>query len=99
MPELCIIGEENLVSGFKAAGIDTFVCENQQEANSVLGKNGKDFPITFISENIADTGYITELKKSGRNIVILPGMTGEKGLGKDALRKVVERVLGKDVLK
>jgi len=96
------IGEEDFVLGFKGIGGEAFIVSNKEEVLKSLerAKRG-NCSIVYLSETFAEeiTKEVEELnKKSGTNIVVLPGLQPPKHLGRQNIRRVIRRAVGRDIL-
>ena len=103
MKKIGIIGDKDSVLCFKAAGVVTFITEDEKEAEAIIKKASNDgFAVIFITEHIMSLIPETVEKfKEDPNLAIipLPGKNGSTGLGMAAIKSSVEKAVGADILK
>ncbi|MDP4008339.1 MAG: V-type ATP synthase subunit F [Candidatus Peregrinibacteria bacterium] len=108
--EIAIIGQKDMIMGFKAIGITAVNALTSEEALSVLKelkneKNGEraKYAIIMVTEELAKTFPEDEYKKLSEDmlpsILIIPGVQGSTGLGMKKLGKIVEKAIGSNILK
>lgn len=101
MYKIGIIGDIDSVMGFKTIGLDTFVAEDSAQASFILTKlAASEYAVIFITEQL--TGNFNDIMekykdKSLPSIIPVPGNGGSKGIGKEAIRRVVERAVGANI--
>ena len=102
MAKVGFIGEEDFVLGFKGIGAEGFVVSNKEEVLKSLEKAKRgDCSIVYLSETFAEEiiKEIEELNKNPEiNIVILPGLQPPKHLGRENIRRLIRRAVGRDIL-
>lgn len=104
MYKIAVIGGRDTVLGFKALGLDTYAvsgAENAKHIFQLLTKQGKDYAIIYVEENLAQilSAEINKFKDSVTPaIILIPGREGSLGLGLSALQSAVERAVGADIL-
>lgn len=89
-----ILGSKNLISGFKAIGLDIF--SNLQDINL------ENYGILFITEDYAKKLHqkIDELSSQTLPAIItVPSAQGATKEGIRNLKKIVEKAIGSDILK
>lgn len=97
-----ILGEKKSVLAFRALGVNVFGVANTDELLKAKEEIKKDdFAIIFITEDIA-SAYPKEIESFYQEtlpaVLVIPGVRGSLGLGKEGLKKIVERALGSDIL-
>lgn len=101
--KLAILGEKKSILGFKALGIETFGIANRDDVQQALTEIEKNqYAILFVTEEIIDqyTGEIESLyQKTLPAILVIPGVSSKVKKGKEALKKIVERALGSEMVK
>ena len=102
MNRIGIIGDADSVLGFKAFGLDAYVCINAEDALTALNKIIKeDYGIIFITEK-----YYKEIEENIAKyaelripaIVAIPGSDGSYGIGLANVKYAVEKAVGADIL-
>lgn len=106
-----IIGPKNVISGFKALGVEAFDAPSGESALEILKNIKKDFTVetatekyavVILIESIANQIPKQELDKVSRGalpaIVVLPGLEGSTGAGVAKLKQLAERAIGSDIL-
>jgi len=101
--KLAILGEKKSILGFKALGIDTFGITSEEDFQKAAKKTGEEeYAILFITEELAEKyeERIEKLyKKALPAILIIPGISPKAEKGKQALRKIIEKALGSEIIK
>jgi V/A-type H+-transporting ATPase subunit F len=100
--KMAIIGESNVVLGFRPLGIETYPVTDATEAEEKL-KNlvqSRDYAIIYLAESLASQmkELVAQLGKFS-NIIVIPVRGGTLGLARDRLKKISARALGTDILK
>lgn len=102
MYKIGIIGGKESVLGFKAVGLDVFVCSRSEEARTLLHQlAGEEYAILYITEALAaDLAEDMDRYKDARlpAIISIPGKEGSAGTGMRSVSKAVERAVGADIL-
>ncbi len=98
-----MIGDYETSIGFKAAGIDTYIAKVPAEAKAMLLALAKEgYGIVFVTEEIASLleDTIDQVNRDTEcAVLIIPSVKGSKGLGKERIKKSVERAVGIDIFK
>jgi len=100
--QIGIIGEKKSILAFHALGVDVFGVSSADDLLKTKEEIEKqDFAIIFITEDIAKD-YPEEIdsfyKETLPAVLVIPGVKGSLGLGKQGLKKILERALGSDIL-
>jgi len=98
--KVAVIGEKDLIWGFKAIGFSIFPVTDVSQADSALEEIGKGgYLLVYITETFAQPlrERIEQVSRMARvDITILPGMERRRlALGK--LRKIAIRAVGADI--
>ena len=102
MYRICIIGDEDSVMCFRAAGVDVFPCGSGENAAGLLHRLAEDgYAIIYITEGLA--AAVTAETDSYRDrllpaVVSLPGRGDAAGRGMSSISSAVERAVGADIL-
>ena len=97
-----ILGEKKSILAFRALGVDVFGVESKEDLSKAKEEIEKEeFAIIFITEDIAKD-YPEEIELFYQETLpatlVIPGVKGSLGLGREGLKKIVERALGSDIL-
>lgn len=100
--KLAVIGEKQIVTAFKAVGLETFFADKAEDATDILRELVKsgDYAVVFITENIAASmdDTLQVLKKRAYTAVVPIPSLEESGYGMASIKKDVERAIGADIL-
>lgn len=110
--QIAIVGPEEVISGFKALGVETFPAETSSGALEALiqiknsvesdASTGKPFALVILIESLALGIPQEDMRRVSKGalpaIVVLPGIEGSKGLGQAKLRALAEKAVGTDIL-
>lgn len=101
--KIAALGEEDIVLGFKALGIETFPVNDSQNAALLLEKliQSKEYGIIFVSESMAEKveGLMSEYGSLPLpSVVYIPGSQGSQGFAMERIRRIIERAVGADIL-
>lgn len=102
MYRTCIIGDEDSVMCFGAAGVDVFQCGGSENAAGLLHRMAEDrYAIIFITEDLASaiTAEIDRYRERMLPAVVsIPGRGDTAGRGMSSISSAVERAVGADIL-
>lgn len=99
--KIAVVGDKDLILAFKAIGMDTFCCENAEQATDSLKKLSKDYAVIFITEDLAeqiDSVLLKYKKKTYPAIIPIPSSKGTNGYGLQGIKHDVEKAVGADIL-
>lgn len=101
--KIAIIGSGDAVIGFKAVGVDSIAVTDLEEAKNKVKTiyDSKEYAALFITEDWYDQlkDFINNLPaKALPSIVAIPSQEGSTGAGLDALKTIVEKAVGSDIL-
>jgi vacuolar-type H+-ATPase subunit F/Vma7 len=103
MPKVIVIGKHANILPFKAVGVepvDVADTDGARQALRAVREAGEE-TLVLIPENIAlDCENEIRLLRQGTNVVVLtlPATEGEVGLQREAVRQLVARSLGVDLM-
>ena len=102
MYRIAVLGDSDSIKGFGALGLDIFPVDTPEEALAKLHKlDGGQYAVIYITEKLAS--HLTrEIEAYEEQVVpaviVIPGLTGNTGMGLAAVSKSVERAVGSDIL-
>lgn len=102
MSRVAVLGQRDIVLGFKASGAQVFRADSLGEAREALTSVLRgDFAVLLVTEDIAEAlkTELLPLYEAGKPVVtILPDARAGKGQAMELLRKRAERALGANIL-
>ena len=108
-----IIGPEEVVSGFRALGVDTYYATTGTELldtlvtmkrtqNAATAEDAIRYAVVIVTESLVTTLPSDDWERASRGvlpaIVVLPGIEGTSGQGIRKLKRLAERAVGSDIL-
>lgn len=101
--KIAIVGNPDTILGFKAVGIEPHPISNKEEGSSVINsfRKSQEYGIVLITEDIAELlgEELAVLEEQTLPAVIrIPSSRGSTGEGLRALKRIVERAVGSDIL-
>lgn len=101
--KIAAVGEEDIVLGFKALGIEIYPVDDPEATVAVVSQlmNSPDYGIVFVSESLAEKVEALRLEIGSRplpSLVYIPGSKGSQGFAMQRIRKIIERAVGADIL-
>lgn len=106
-----IIGPTDVVSGFRALGVDVYPASSGSELLDTLVRlkrgqgdegGGTRYAVVVAMESLVAELPSEEWEKAVRGVLpavlVLPGIEGSSGQGERTLRKLAERAIGSDIL-
>jgi V/A-type H+-transporting ATPase subunit F len=101
MYRIAVIGERDVVLGFRAIGMETVAAENAAEAAEALHRMAKeDYAIIYITEDYA-SAMSREIERYAEQrtpaVIPIPGRDGPCGVAAAAITAAVERAVGADI--
>lgn len=108
---IAIIGPEDVVSGFRALGVDAHPAESSTALLETLARikraqtdeaDGVRYAVVIVTESLVATVPPDDWERASRGVlpavVVLPDLTGSSGEGIRKLRRLAERAIGSDIL-
>ncbi|MBT6069374.1 V-type ATP synthase subunit F [Candidatus Peregrinibacteria bacterium] len=111
---IAIIGQKDVILGFKAIGITAVSATTSEEAltaikelknETVKDSDNEDIPryaIIMVTEDLATHFPEDDMKRLSEGmlpaILTIPGVQGSTGLGMKKLGKIVEKAIGSNIL-
>lgn len=102
MYKIAVMGDKDSIYGFATLGMETFpVSEAAEAAHTLRDLAEKEYAIVYITEALADQ-IANEIDRYREQmlpaIILIPGVSGNTGLGIRAVKKSVEQAVGSDIL-
>ena len=101
MNKMAVVGDNDSIMVFKAAGVDAFGAEDEKKAKEILRQIAKDYSVIFLTEELAEElrDFLKRFNESPYpGILCIPSKKGSTGFGMEELRKASEKALGIDIL-
>jgi V/A-type H+-transporting ATPase subunit F len=101
--KIAAVGEEDIVLGFKALGIEIYPVDDPETTVTVVKKlmDSSDYGIIFVSESLATKVEAIVAESGPRplpSLVYIPGTKGSQGFAMQRIRKIIERAVGADIM-
>lgn len=99
--KLAIIGDDDSVLIFSAAGVDAYPTKDADDATAVLKKIAKEYAVIFITDVLAVLMEDVIKKYNTRPypiILSLPSENGSNGYSEKKLKDAMDKALGVDIL-
>lgn len=102
MSRIAVMGDYDSIYGFATLGLETFPVSDPEEGAVKLKKLAEeDVAVIYMTESLA-----AELNKEVEKykaimkpaIILIPGVSGNTGLGIAGVKKSVEQAVGSDIL-
>lgn len=102
MYKIAVLGDRDSIYGFSSLGLSVFPEDDSTEAARTLRRMAENgYAVIFITEQLASQ-IPQELEryqdKPMPAIIPIPGVTGNTGMGMDAVKAFVERAVGSDIV-
>ncbi|MCI5838831.1 MAG: V-type ATP synthase subunit F [Christensenellaceae bacterium] len=101
MNKMAVVGDNDSIMVFKAAGVDAFGAEDEKKAKEILRQIAKDYSVIFLTEELAEElrDFLKRFNESPYPAILcIPSKKGSTGFGMEELRKASEKALGIDIL-
>ena len=102
MSKVGIIGDKDTVMGFLALGIDIFPAYDADEIKKTINRLAeREYAIIYITEEASLQAKETIAKYKDMElpaIIVIPGISGNLGLGMNEVRESAKRAIGADIL-
>lgn len=101
MSKIAVVGDMESVYGFDALGIDTYFTREAKSAKQAIKEFcGEGYAVIFVTEKIMSEIYedIEQLNADTLPAIIpIPGIYGNTGIGKKAIREAVIKAVGSEI--
>ena len=102
MSKVGIIGDKDTVMGLLALGIDIFPAYDADEIKKTINRLAeREYAIIYITEEASLQAKETIAKYKDMElpaIIVIPGISGNMGLGMNEVRESAKRAIGADIL-
>ena len=102
MYKIAVIGDYDSIYGFAALGLDTFPVSGDEQAEETFTRLASgEYAVIYITEAAAARleHLIARYKeKLLPSIILIPGISGNTGMGVMGVKKSVEQAVGSDIL-
>lgn len=101
--KIAAIGEEDIILGFKALGIEVYPAASSEAVPEILERliGTDEYGIIFVTESMADMVEPVMADIGTRalpSVVYIPGSQGSRGFAMERIRKIIEKAVGADIL-
>lgn len=102
MYKVAVMGDYDSIYGFAALGLETFPVTEKEKAISDLKQiTAGGYAVIYITEALAQI-VAEEIEKyrtlSKPAIILIPGVSGNTGMGIAQVKKSVEQAVGSDII-
>lgn len=102
MAKICVLGDSESIKGFAALGLEIFICEDDSSADEIFKRLcNEGYGVIFITEHLCQV-LERDIEKVDRqisiNIVPIPGVGKNNGIGVGRLKAAVEKAVGSDII-
>ncbi len=102
MPEVGFVGSRDIAAVFRPLGLEVAEVASAAEAEVALERMaGEGFALVFLEEDLGiELGEtLARLKQRSLPVIsLVPGVRGSRGTAAAAIRRMVERAVGADIL-
>lgn len=102
MSRIAAMGDKDSINGFAALGLEIFAAEDAATAVEHLRRMARsDYAVIYITEALADkiSDEIDKYRdRSVPAIILIPGITGNTGMGMAKVKRTVEKAVGSDII-
>lgn len=102
MYRTAVMGDRDSIYGFASLGFDIFPIDDPQKASSSLRHMAESgYGVIYITESLAAqlTAEIDRYREERLPaIILIPGISGNTGMGMRNVSKCVEQAVGSDIL-
>lgn len=102
MYKIAVMGDRDSIYGFSAVGFEAHIVDDVDTAKEKLKKLvDSDYGIIYITEKLANNlkkeiEYYEDRERPA--IILIPGISGNTGIGIDAVRNSVIKAVGSDII-
>ena len=95
-----IVGSDDGIMVFKAAGVAAFPAEDEKKTREILRKIAKEYQIIFLTEDLAKplTAFLKRFDEAPYPVIVSIPSGESGGYGMEVLKTAMERALGVDIL-
>ena len=100
--KIAVVGDWDSVMGFRALGLETCPASTPENAREEIKRLvHEDCAVIYLTETLAQAlpDVLDKYKDALRPaIILIPGREGSLGIGKENIRRAIERAVGADIL-
>ncbi|MBQ7713334.1 MAG: V-type ATP synthase subunit F [Oscillospiraceae bacterium] len=100
--KIAVVGDWNSVMGFRALGLEVCPAVTAEDARAEIRRLAhEDCAVIYLTETLARAmpDVLERYKDAPRPaIILIPGREGPLGIGRDSIRRAIERAVGTDIL-
>ena len=101
MSKIAVVGDMESVYGFDALGVDTYFTRETKSAKQAIEEFcDEGYVVIFVTEKIVSEIHedINKLNEDTLSAIIpIPGVYGNTGVGKAAIREAVIKAIGSEI--
>lgn len=102
MVKIAVMGDSESIKGFAALGLDIFICEDNDTAEETFKNiSSEGYGLIYITEHLCEA-LSRRIEKADKNfnlnIVPIPGVSRNNGIGVNRLKAAVEKAVGSDII-
>ena len=102
MAKICVLGDSESIKGFAALGLEIFICEDDLSADDIFKRLcNEGYGLIFVTEHLCQV-LEKDIEKVDRqisvNVVPIPGVGKNNGIGVGRLKAAVEKAVGSDII-
>lgn len=102
MHKVAVLGDYDSIYGFATVGFSIFPASSREEAKAKFRElTSGAYGIIYVTEKLAAELYeeIEECRdKVAPAVILIPGVSGNTGVGLEGVKKTVEQAVGADIL-
>ncbi|MGN0393844.1 MAG: V-type ATP synthase subunit F [Coprococcus sp.] len=102
MYRIAVLGDYDSIYGFATLGLETFPVSDPEYGEAQLKRLAEgDYAVIYITESLAAllSKEIDKYKSAMKPaIILIPGVSGNTGMGITGVKKSVEQAVGSDIL-
>lgn len=102
MNKIAVFGDTESIKGFAAVGLDIYPCDRESDAETAFNTVvNVGYGIIYVTERLIPL-LQKQINKLDRrltpSVVAIPGVAGNNGSGRSALKAAVEKAVGSDII-
>ena len=102
MYKIAVIGDRDSIYGFATLGLDVYPADDEQTGRTLFRRIVEgEYAVAYITEKLA-AKHADEIEKLRFRplpaVILIPGVSGNTGLGIQNVRSSVEKAVGSDII-